>query len=407
MRHIGIARDTIAMNVDQTTRPLPIGLLAAAGFLSSAGARVIDPLLHVIATDFETTVPIVAIVITAFTLPYGLNQLVLGPVGDRFGKLRVILGALLAYSIATASCALAGDLGTLTVLRAFAGASSAGLIPVSMAYIGDSVPYAQRQVTLSRFLTGVMIAQMLAGPIGGLFGDSIGWRGVFLVLAAGALIVAGLLATRISGLPDQRSDRQMFNPGLYMRLLHGRVPRVVLIAALLDGAIMAGSFPFIAPFLHDGFGLSYQRVGLVLACFGLGALIYTQMARRIVPRLGEARMVLLGGLLMTGGLLMGMLSHAALVFVAVELMLGLGFFMLHAVLQARATEMLPDARATAVSSFAAVLFLGQSVGALTMGVLIGAFDYRIAFLVDAAAILMFTLWLTRLFMSLGRHRPAR
>ena len=407
MRHIGIARDTIAMNVDQTTRPLPIGLLAAAGFLSSAGARVIDPLLHVIATDFETTVPIVAIVITAFTLPYGLNQLVLGPVGDRFGKLRVILGALLAYSIATASCALAGDLGTLTVLRAFAGASSAGLIPVSMAYIGDSVPYAQRQVTLSRFLTGVMIAQMLAGPIGGLFGDSIGWRGVFLVLAAGALIVAGLLATRISGLPDQRSDRQMFNPGLYMRLLHGRVPRVVLIAALLDGAIMAGSFPFIAPFLHDGFGLSYQRVGLVLACFGLGALIYTQMARRIVPRLGEARMVLLGGLLMTGGLLLGMLSHAALVFVAVELMLGLGFFMLHAVLQARATEMLPDARATAVSSFAAVLFLGQSVGALTMGVLIGAFDYRIAFLVDAAAILMFTLWLTRLFMSLGRHRPAR
>jgi MFS family permease len=395
------------MNVDQTTRPLPIGLLAAAGFLSSAGARVIDPLLHVIATDFETTVPIVAIVITAFTLPYGLNQLVLGPVGDRFGKLRVILGALLAYSIATASCALAGDLGTLTVLRAFAGASSAGLIPVSMAYIGDSVPYAQRQVTLSRFLTGVMIAQMLAGPIGGLFGDSIGWRGVFLVLAAGALIVAGLLATRISGLPDQRSDRQMFNPGLYMRLLHGRVPRVVLIAALLDGAIMAGSFPFIAPFLHDGFGLSYQRVGLVLACFGLGALIYTQMARRIVPRLGEARMVLLGGLLMTGGLLMGMLSHAALVFVAVELMLGLGFFMLHAVLQARATEMLPDARATAVSSFAAVLFLGQSVGALTMGVLIGAFDYRIAFLVDAAAILVFTLWLTRLFMSLGRHRPAR
>jgi len=407
LRHIGIARDTIAMNVDQTTRPLPIGLLAAAGFLSSAGARVIDPLLHVIATDFETTVPIVAIVITAFTLPYGLNQLVLGPVGDRFGKLRVILGALLAYSIATASCALAGDLGTLTVLRAFAGASSAGLIPVSMAYIGDSVPYAQRQVTLSRFLTGVMIAQMLAGPIGGLFGDSIGWRGVFLVLAAGALIVAGLLATRISGLPDQRSDRQMFNPGLYMRLLHGRVPRVVLIAALLDGAIMAGSFPFIAPFLHDGFGLSYQRVGLVLACFGLGALIYTQMARRIVPRLGEARMVLLGGLLMTGGLLMGMLSHAALVFVAVELMLGLGFFMLHAVLQARATEMLPDARATAVSSFAAVLFLGQSVGALTMGVLIGAFDYRIAFLVDAAAILVFTLWLTRLFMSLGRHRPAR
>lgn len=406
MNGIRDARHAPAMNAPPAAIPLPIGLLAAAGFLSSAGARVIDPLLHVIATDFNATIPVVAIVITAFTLPYGLNQLVLGPVGDRFGKLRVILGALLAYSITTAACALAGDLGTLTVLRALAGASSAGLIPVSMAYIGDSVPYAQRQVTLSRFLTGVMIAQMLAGPIGGLFGDTIGWRGVFLVLAAGALIVAGLLATRIGGLPDQRGREKTFNPALYARLLRGRTPRMILIASLLDGAMMAGSFPFIAPFLHDGFGLSYQRVGLVLACFGLGAFVYTQLARRIVPQLGEARMVLLGGLLMTGGLVLGMLSDAGLIFVAVEFMLGLGFFMLHAVLQARATEMLPDARATAVSSFAAVLFLGQSVGALLMGLMIGAFDYRIAFLVDAALVLVFTLWLTRLFQGLARAARA-
>ena len=80
---------------------LPLGLLAAAGFLSSAGARVVDPLLHAIATDFSVTVPQVSVVIAAFTLPYGLNQLVLGPVGDRFGKLRVMLGALLGYALFT------------------------------------------------------------------------------------------------------------------------------------------------------------------------------------------------------------------------------------------------------------------------------------------------------------------
>src|SRR5882724_10285332 len=97
---------------------LPLGLLAAAGFLSSAGARVIDPLLHVIATDFATTVPAVSIVVAAFTLPYGLCQIVLGPLGDRFGKLRLLLTALLAYCVATGACALASDLPALTNAQA-------------------------------------------------------------------------------------------------------------------------------------------------------------------------------------------------------------------------------------------------------------------------------------------------
>jgi predicted MFS family arabinose efflux permease len=391
------------MTIPPPRATLPIGLLAAAGFLSSAGARVIDPLLHVIATDFDTTIPVVAVVITAFTLPYGLNQLLLGPIGDKFGKLRVMLGALLAYAIATASCALAGDLATLTILRAVAGASSAGLIPVGLAYIADAVPYKDRQVTLSRFLTGVMVAQMVAGPVGGLFGDTIGWRGVFLVLALGALVVAGMLAWRIRGLPDRRSAEATFNLNHYVRLARATFSRLLLIGALLDGMTMAGAFPFIAPYLHDGFGLSYQRVGLVLACFGVGALIYTQLASRIVPRLGEPGMVMVGGLLMSGGLAIGMTTGSGLIFVAVELMLGLGFFMLHGVLQARATEMLPDARATAVSSFACVLFIGQSLGAAAIGLLIQLYDYRVAFLIDAAAIFAMALWLRALL----RNRVAR
>ena len=399
MRGRRLWRQTDIMNTSRSNTALPIGLLAAAGFLSSAGARVIDPLLHVIATDFATTVPIVAVVITAFTLPYGLNQLVLGPVGDKYGKLRVMLGALVAYAVATASCALAGNLASLTFLRAIAGASSAGLIPVGLAYIGDAVPYEQRQVTLSRFLTGVMVAQMVAGPVGGLFGDTIGWRGVFLVLAFGAMIVAGLLAWRIRGLPDRRSANATFNPRLYARLARGAFSRPLLIGAMLDGMIMAGSFPFIAPYLHDGFGLSYQRVGLVLACFGLGALVYTQLASRIIPRFGDPGMVTVGGLLMSAGLVVGMTAGSGLVFVLVELMLGLGFFMLHGVLQARATEMLPDARATAVSSFACVLFIGQSLGAASMGVLIQLYGYQVAFLIDAAAIFVMALWLRALLRN--------
>ena len=375
---------------------LPLGLLAAAAFLSSAGARIVDPLLHPIATEFAVPVPSLWILIAAFTLPYGLNQLVLGPVGDRFGKLRVMLGAMVGYGLFTGACALATDLSSLSLWRACAGAASAGLIPVGMAYIGDAVPYEQRQVTLSKFLTGIVLAQILAGPVGGVFGEYVGWRGVFVVLALLSVGVSVALALRLRGLPDHRNPGRMFRPENYVRMATHRTGRLILVAAALDGMLFVGCFPYLAPYLHERFGLSYAEVGLILACFGLGALFYTRFARRLLTLLGEGGMVLVGGLLIAAALAVAVASDRWWLFVPVELVLGLGFFMLHSVLQARATEMLPQARATAVAMFACLLFLGQSVGALLMGGAIARFGYGVAFLLDAGLIVLMTLWLAHI-----------
>jgi len=380
---------------------LPIGLLGAAGFLSSAGARVVDPLLHAIAVDFNTTVPAVAIVVAAFTFPYGLCQLLLGPVGDRIGKLRVIFGALIAYAVATGACAFADSLHALTLLRVFAGAASAGLIPVGMAYIGDFVPYESRQVTLSRFMTGIVMAPVLAGPIGGVFGEYIGWRSIFLVLSAGALIVTAFLYARLRSLPDRRSDAT-FNLNTYIALAKRRSARLLLIGTFVDGLILIGCFPFLAPFLHERFGLSYAAVGLILSCFGLGALSYTRLAWWLIPKFGEAGMVLLGGMIMATAIAVGMTTPTWPPFLLVELMLGFGFTTLHGVMQARATELLPLARATAVSSFAFMLFMGQSVGALSIGAAIDALGYRAAFGIDAVAIVVLALALFRLLGGMRR-----
>jgi predicted MFS family arabinose efflux permease len=67
--------------------------------------------------------------------------------------------------------------------------------------------------------------------------------------------------------------------------------------------------------------------------------------------------------------------------------MGLLFFMLHGVLQARATEALPEARGTAVASFAMSLFLGQSLGAIVFGTLITTAGFPLSFLLAAGGIL--------------------
>ena len=63
-------------------------LLAAAGFASQAQVRVTDSLLPQIASDFQTTVGVTAIVLTAYAVTHGSIQFVVGPMADRFGKYR-------------------------------------------------------------------------------------------------------------------------------------------------------------------------------------------------------------------------------------------------------------------------------------------------------------------------------
>ena len=366
---------------------LPLGLLAAAGFLSMAGARIMDPLLAVIAADFRIGVPTASVVIAAFTLPYGLNQLVLGPFGDRFGKLRVMLVALGGFVLFTGLCATAGNLPTLVLFRALAGAMSAGLIPAAMAYIGDAVPYALRQVTISRYMTGNVMGLTLAGPIGGVLGEYVGWRGVFLVLAAAGAAVSVALGYRLRALPDPRRDGRLFNAANYLTLAQRPAARFLLLATAFEGAVTMGAFPFLAPFLHAGFGLSYASVGLVLSCFGVGAFLYTRLTPPLLPLLGEPGLILAGGVMVTLCLVLAAVLRSWPGFIAVETGLGLGFYLLHGVLQARATELLPQARSTSMASFAFMLFLGQSVGALALAAWIAVAGYRAALLVDAALVM--------------------
>ena len=65
-------------------------LLAAVAFVVVAVMTVTGPLLPLIAGEFSRSVGQAGIIVTAFAVPYGAFQIVFGPIGDRYGKLRVV-----------------------------------------------------------------------------------------------------------------------------------------------------------------------------------------------------------------------------------------------------------------------------------------------------------------------------
>lgn len=372
-------------------RPLPLLLLAAAAFVSAGSMRVIDPVLHLIATDFGASVAQASVLIAAFALPYGVMQIAFGPLGDRYGKLPVMCVALVAFAAASASCALAWSLNALVLLRGATGMAAAGIIPLCLAYIGDHTDYAVRQATIAKFLTGIVLAQVLAAPLGGVIGEFFGWRPLFLGTGAVALVAATLLWRARKTSPERPGTQGRLSLRPYAVVLSRPAGRFVVLAALVDGAALFGPTPFLGAFLHEQHGLSYARVGLVLALIGVGSFAYTRLATRLVARLGERGLVSIGGVAITA-------SYVAIGLVptwpwaaGLIALLGGAFFMLHGTMQARATEAAPEARATAVALFAMALFLGQSVGAVAIGAMIGWAGYAAGFMLAAAGVAALTL----------------
>ena len=186
----------------------------------------------------------------------------------------------------------------LVLLRAASGLFAGAAIPLMMAYLGDVVPYAERQITIGRFLTGMVMAQMLTGPVAGVIGEHAGWRSAFLVLGVLSIAIGLTLAAQLGPrLWRRREASGAAVPGMtaYLSLLSHPVGRWLLISAFFDGlCLFGGAFPYVGAFVIQEFGLTTAAAGLLVAGFGVGSFLYTRFARVLVRRLGEGVAVAAG-----------------------------------------------------------------------------------------------------------------
>lgn len=354
-----------------------IALLALAAFASASAFRICDPMLPQLAQEFSTTTGQAGHAVTAFAVAYGLLQMFFGPVGDRYGKYRVICLATFACAIGSAGAAMAGSLDTLVICRMLSGAAGAGIVPLSMAWIGDNVPYERRQATLARFLTGTILGMAAGSLAGGLFADTIGWRSAFLVLVAcylvvGLLLWAELRRPQAQGLAGHgRAGGQGFLAQA-RRIWGVRWARVVLATVFIEGLLVFGTLAFAPAYLHARFGVSLTMAGALVALYAVGGMMYTFVAGAVLRRLGERGLALAGGVVLCLAFLVYLLGPAWGWAVLASALAGFGYYLLHATLQTNATQMVPDARGTAVAWFASCLFMGQAAGVALAGVMVDA-----------------------------------
>lgn len=348
------------------------GALGIAAALSMASMRACDALLPALSSDFAVPVGVAAQSISAFVLAYGFLQLLYGPLGDRFGRLRVISAALAACSMANVMAAMTPSMTFLALARGLSGAAAAGIIPLSMARIGDTVPIEKRQQALARFMFAT-VGGLIGGQwLSGFLADVLHWRVVFCVLATAFGVAALLVRAQASGAAPDLSSRQSFANQI-RAVLSERWARLILLVTAIEGLFTLAGFAFVPAYLHMRFGIGIGAAGAVMAMYGGGGLAYVTLSSVLIRRFSPGSLARLGGALL-GAAFAIVAGGSRWEWSVLGCFLGgLGFYMLHNTLQTEATQMAPQARGTAVGLFAASLFFGQALGMELAAVMIDAF----------------------------------
>lgn len=368
-----------------------IFFLALASANSGISMRVIEPLLPRLAEEFGTTVAASSIVITAYGLSSAVGTLIHGPLGDRYGKLRIATIAMFGAAVGSIVCAFAHSLAMLAAWRFVTALFGSASVTLGMAYIGDRVPLADRQAVIARFVAGTVTGQALGPLFGGLLTDVMGWRGAFIVLGAvfAAVSVILLLRTRAQW-PDESRSGERGNPfAVHLRLLRVKRVRYVVWASFADAFLFFGAYSFLGAFLRLKFNLSLTVIGAILAGFGLGGVLYGLTVRPLLRRFGQPGLVVWGGAICCMAFAGIVLTPVWALTALGTVTLGFSFYMLHNTVQIKASEMAPHARGASVASYASFWALGQATGVATMGAAVGVFSYApsiIAFGIGFAAL---------------------
>ncbi|WP_424890849.1 DHA2 family efflux MFS transporter permease subunit [Streptomyces sp. XH2] len=324
----------------------------AAMCMNGLDSTIVGPALLTIARDFGEPVSAANTVEVAFLVALAVALPVAGWLGDRFGTKKVFLGALAVFTAASAACGLSQGLTALVLARVVQGVAGGLLTPVGMTLLFRAFPPHERMKLSKVLIVPTALMPALGPPLGGFLTEHFSWHWLFFVnvpigAAAVLLGVAGLreekedadggfdltgflLATPALGLltyalgfgPSHGWTSPSVavagplglillvagcvhllrakNPLLELRLLADKVFASATVLALVTSAGLMGVL-FAFPLLYQAaLGASALDAGLSVFPEALGLMLASQVADRLMPKLGPRLLAVPALLLATG-----------------------------------------------------------------------------------------------------------
>lgn len=342
-----------------------MGGVYTALFLASLDQTVVATALPRMAAEFGG-VERVSWVVTAYLLASTVTIPLYGSLSDRFGRRTMFATSLAIFLVASAAAGTSGSMTQLVVWRGLQGLGAGGIVPLSMALMGDIISPRDRGRWTGIGSAVIALSSVLGPAVGGTLTDHASWRWIFYLnvpLSAIAIVVvvraldlpfarrahridfvgAGLLCGGVSALllasvwggttlPWRSieirgfivagiallglfvlAERRAAEPVLPFSLFRNRTVSVASAAIFLTGACMMGTVVFIPLFLQGVVGLNATESGAVMIPFMLGLVVTNVTSGQLVSRTGRYKAFPLIGasLLVLGSWLLAQMGPSA------------------------------------------------------------------------------------------------
>src|SRR4029077_7834567 len=165
-----------------------LALTSVASFMIFLDALVVTTALSTIRQDLRASIEALEWTVNAYNLSFAVLLLTGAALGDRLGRRRMFAAGLTLFVVASAACALAGNIGALIAARAVQGAGAALVMPLAMALLSAAFRREERAKALGIFSAVTGLA-LIAGPVaGGAIADGLAWQWIFWInLPVGAI----------------------------------------------------------------------------------------------------------------------------------------------------------------------------------------------------------------------------
>ncbi|HUG15085.1 MAG TPA: MFS transporter [Thermomicrobiales bacterium] len=358
--------------------PWIVPALSLASFVTMLNAMALGPFLPVIARDLGTSVSLLGQIPALSMLLAALLGLAIGPLADRIGHRRALLGSLVAAIVSSLGIGLAPGY-TLLLAAALVGAAGRAITQPLAVVIASSHFHGDRQRrAISWVMAGVTGAVIAGIPVLTITADFLGWRSAFAGLAL-ITFASLLLAERYVSPDDHRKTERLSAREIlsaYRPLMRHR-PSLGLIGSTLLGAAAVWSMAtYLGAFYNDRHGFTIQQIGWVYLVVG-GALLLGNLA--VGGRLGTLPLRPLAiacrvvTALAIGGLFI--LPLPALAGIALLVAQGASTGVASIAITLMLTRESPARRATTLTLNTAVLSLGTALGSALGGLLLALGGY--------------------------------
>src|SRR6266511_4253020 len=189
------------MNVLGSRRWWALGALALALLVVGLDGTVLSIALPTLSTQLHASTGQLQWFVDAYLLVLAAVLLPAGLLGDRFGRKKLLLGALVVFGLASLACAYASTAGMLIAARSVLGLSAAFLMPLSMAVLPVLFTPEERPRALGIWVTASAASFPIGPIVGGWLLDNFWWGSVFLINVP--VIVLGLIAVSLL-VPESR-----------------------------------------------------------------------------------------------------------------------------------------------------------------------------------------------------------